>query len=162
VAPGDAGVAKDLAFHGDELPLVSLRAQGEFEHAVGVVVVDLRVGDRVRDLIVAPAPCAHHELPDAILGIRPPLGVLRGKTLVVVVVSVEHHVDASGVEDLPKTLHPFYTGTIRPRSEQRVVEVGKGTRLFVVGGEVLFEPTPLGGAGTATDLSLSTVAVEGD
>jgi hypothetical protein len=43
-----------------------------------------------------------------------------------------------------------------------VVEVGKGTSLFVVGGEVLFEPTALGGAGTATDLSLSTVAVEDD
>jgi hypothetical protein len=78
-----------------------------------------------------------------------------------VVVSVEHHVDASGVEDLPKPLHSFYAGTIRPRSEQRVVEVGKSTRVGV-GGEVLFEPQPLGGAGTAADLSLSTVAVEGD
>src|SRR5918992_815457 len=162
VAPGDTGVAKGLAFHRDKLPIVSLRVQGKFEHAVGVVVVDLRVGDGKRDLIEAPTPCAHHELPDAILGIRPSLRILRGKTLVVVVVSVEHHVDASGEEDLPKTLHSFYTGTIRSRSEQRVVEVDKGTHLFVVGGEVLFEPTPLGGAGTAADLSLSTVAVEGD
>jgi hypothetical protein len=43
-----------------------------------------------------------------------------------------------------------------------VVEVGKGTLLLVVSGEVLFEPTPLGGAGAAADLSLSAVAVEGD
>jgi hypothetical protein len=162
VAPGDAGVAKGLALHGDKLPLVFLRVQAEFEHAVGFVVLDPRVGDRVRDLIEAPAPGAHHELPDATLGIRPPPGILRGKTLVVVVVTVEHRVDAGGVEDLPKTLHPFEAGTIRPRSEQRVVEVGKSTRLLVVGGEVLLEPPPLGGAGAAADLSLSTVAVEGD
>src|SRR5918995_6309035 len=43
-----------------------------------------------------------------------------------------------------------------------MVEVGKGTRRFVVGGEVLLKPPHLGGARTATDLSLSTVAVEGD
>src|SRR5918995_950549 len=120
VAPGDAGVAKGLALHRDKPPLVSLRVQREFEHAECVVVVELRVGDRVRDLIVAPAPGAHHELPDAILGIRPPLWVLRSKTLVVVVVAVEHRVHASSVEDLPKTLHSFDAGTIRPRSEQRV------------------------------------------
>src|SRR5687768_14953097 len=42
------------------------------------------------------------------------------------------------------------------------MEVGKGTRLLAVGGEVLLEPPPLGRAGTAADLSLSTVAVEGD
>ena len=165
MAPGAAGVAKGLAIHGDKLPLVFLRVQGEFEHAVSVVVVNLRVGDRVRDLIEAPAPGAHHELPDATIGIRPPVWVLRGKTLValvVVVVAVEHHVDAGGVEDLPKTLHPFDAGTIRPRSEQRVVEVGKGTLLLVVGGEVLLELPPLGGAETAADLSHSTVAVEGD
>src|SRR5215208_7910068 len=99
---------------------------------MGVIVIDLRVGDRLRDLIEAPAPGADHELPDASLGIRPPPRVLRGKTLVVVVVSVEHHADAGGVEDLPKRLHPFDAGTIPPRSEKRVVEVGKGTRLLVV------------------------------
>src|SRR5918994_4199024 len=43
-----------------------------------------------------------------------------------------------------------------------MVEVGKGTRRFVVVGEVLLKPPHLGGARTATDLSLSTVAVEGD
>jgi hypothetical protein len=58
VAPGDAGVAKDLAFHGDELPLVSLRAQGEFEDAVGVVDAHLAVGDRVRDRPLASASAA--------------------------------------------------------------------------------------------------------
>jgi len=78
-----------------------------------------------------------------------------------VVVAVEHHVDAASVEDLPNTLHPFNAGTIRPRSEKRVVEVGKGTLLLVVGGEVLLEPPPLGGAETAAE-HLSTVAVEGD
>ena len=97
----------------NKLPLVSLGVQDEFEHPVGVVVVDLRVGNRMRDLIEAPAPCAYHELPDAILGIRPPLHP-GGKTLVIVVVSVEHHIHASGVEDLPKTLHPFLAGTYSP------------------------------------------------
>jgi hypothetical protein len=43
-----------------------------------------------------------------------------------------------------------------------VVEVGKGTCLLFVGGEVLLEPPTLGRARTAADLSLSTVTVEGD
>jgi hypothetical protein len=79
-----------------------------------------------------------------------------------VVVSVEHYIDTSSVEDFPKTLHPFLAGTVLPRCEQWVVEVGKGTLLLVVGCEVLLEPLHLGGAGTAADLSLSTVAVECD
>jgi hypothetical protein len=96
VAPGDAGVAKGLALHGDKFPLVFLRVQREFEHAVGFVVLDPRIGDRVRDLIEAPAAGSHHTLPDATLGSRPPPGILRGNTLVVVVVAVEHRVDACG------------------------------------------------------------------
>src|SRR5215213_9259047 len=87
-ALGSTGVCEAFTLHGDKLPIVSLLLQAEFEHAEGLVVVDLRVGDRVWYLIEAPAPGAHHKLPDAILGIHPPLGVLRGKALVVVVVSV--------------------------------------------------------------------------
>jgi hypothetical protein len=43
-----------------------------------------------------------------------------------VVVSVEHHVDAASVEDLPKTLHPFNAGTdlrrIRGITAERLVQ----------------------------------------
>src|ERR671912_303690 len=44
-----------------------------------------------------------------------------------------------------------------------MVHVGQGALPHIrVGGEVLLEPLRLGGAGTAADLFLSTVAVEGD
>jgi hypothetical protein len=50
VALGTAGVGEAVTLHGDELPLVALRVQGELEHAVGTIGSHLAVGDRVRDL----------------------------------------------------------------------------------------------------------------
>ena len=161
MAPGTSGVRERLVLHGDEPPLVALRAQGELQDAVGVVVVDLAVGDRVHNRVVALAPCAHHELPDAPLRVCPPLGILRGETLVVVVVTVENHVGTRGVEGFPKRLHLRDAGTVIPRGEQWVVELDKRTRLLVVGGGILLKPADLGrGIAAATDFL--AVAVEGD
>src|SRR3712207_5826644 len=47
VAPGAASVRERLALHGDEPPPVALRAQGELQHAVGVVVADLAFCDEL-------------------------------------------------------------------------------------------------------------------
>src|SRR5215208_5220507 len=100
VASGAAGVGEGPAPRRDEPPLVALRMEGELQDAVGVVVVDLAVGDGLQDRIVALPSGAHHELPDAALGGRSPVGVLRRKALVVVLVAGEHHVYARCVENV--------------------------------------------------------------
>jgi hypothetical protein len=56
VALGGTGVGEAFTLYGDKLPIVALGVQGEVEHPVGLVVVYLCVGDRVGDLIEAPAP----------------------------------------------------------------------------------------------------------
>src|SRR5215211_5941329 len=91
VARGTSGVAEDLALHADKTPLVAFRAERELQHAVALVIVDL-VGKGIEDGVVAlTSPAAHHELPDAPLGVCPPLGVLRREALVVVLVAGEDH-----------------------------------------------------------------------
>jgi hypothetical protein len=55
VALGAAGVGEAFTLHGDKLPLVALRVQGELEDAVDVVDAHLAVGDRVRDRRLASA-----------------------------------------------------------------------------------------------------------
>src|SRR5215213_7043155 len=105
VASGAAGVGEGHAPRRDEPPFVALRMEGELQDAVGVVVVDLAVGDGLEDRVVALASGANHELPDAALGGRSPVGVLRREALVVVLVAGEHYVYARCVENVPQQLH---------------------------------------------------------
>jgi hypothetical protein len=81
VASGASGVRERLALHSYEPPLIALRVEGELQDAKGLIVVDLAVGDGLQDGIVALAPGAHHELPDAALGVCLPIRVLRRETL---------------------------------------------------------------------------------
>src|SRR3712207_1879096 len=102
-----------------------------------------------------------HDASSDLLRVCPPLGILRGETLVVVVVTVENHVGTRSVEGFPKRLHLRDAGTVIPRGEQWVVEVDKRTRLLVVGGEILLKPADLGrDIAAATDFV--AVAVEGE
>ena len=107
VALGSAGVSEAFTLHGDKLPLVALRAQGELEDTVDAVGAHLAVGDRGRDRALASAASgAHYELADALLGVCPPLRVLLGEALVIVLVAGEDHVGIRLVERLPQVLHP--------------------------------------------------------
>ena len=56
MALGGSGVGKAVTLHGDKLPLVALRTQGELEYAVDVVDAHFAVGDRIRDWPSPPPP----------------------------------------------------------------------------------------------------------
>ena len=96
MALGIAGVSEAFTLHGDKLPLVALRVQGKFEDAVGVVDAHLAVGDRVRDRRLASAAAgARYELADAPFRVCPPLRVLRGEALEIVLEEKTTSVSAS-------------------------------------------------------------------
>src|SRR3712207_9226828 len=57
-------------------------------------------------------------------------------------------------------LHLGVAGTMQRRSEQRLVEVGQGARLVLIGGEISLKPPDLRRGSLAADLL--AVAVEGD
>src|SRR5215207_5390312 len=136
VALGAAGVGEGPAPRRDEPPLVALRMEGELQDAVGVVVVDLAVGDGLKDGVVALPSSANHKLPDPTLGVRFPVGVLLREALAVVLMAGEHHIYARCVENVPQGLHFLNAAMFLPRAEARMVEVGQGTALVVVGSEV--------------------------
>src|SRR5215213_7610881 len=101
VAQSAPGICEGPAPRRDEPPLVAVRMEGELQDAVGLVVVDLAVGDGLQDRVVALASGANHKLPDAALGVWSPVRVLRREALVVVLVAGEHHVYARCVENVP-------------------------------------------------------------
>src|SRR5215212_9693453 len=101
VAPAAPGICEGPAPRRDESPLVALRMEGELQDAVGVVVVDLAVGDGLQDGVVALPSGANHELPDPTLGVCSAVGVLLREALVVVLMAGEHHVYARCVESVP-------------------------------------------------------------
>ena len=86
----------------DELPVVCAGAEVQLEDAIGVGVAHLAVGLDVRDRVVAPSARAHHELPDAMLGIGGRAGRLWREALVDVLVAVEDHVGIELVERGPE------------------------------------------------------------
>src|SRR5215208_5941652 len=101
VAPSTPGICEGPAPRRDESPLVAVRMECELQDAVGVVVVDLAVGDGLQDRVVALASGANHKLPDPTLGVGFPVRVLRCEALVVVLVAREHYVYARCVENVP-------------------------------------------------------------
>src|SRR5215208_888023 len=104
VASGASGVRERLALHSYEPPLIALRVEGELQDAIGLIIVDLAVGDGLQDGVVAPTPGAHHELPDATLRVRFPVGVLGRETLVVVLVSRKDHIRSRLIKCFPQRL----------------------------------------------------------
>jgi hypothetical protein len=67
VALGTTGVGEAVTLHGDKLPLVALRVQGELEDAVDTVDAHLAVRDRGRDRPLAsaapPVPTTNWRMP---------------------------------------------------------------------------------------------------
>src|SRR5919112_6129242 len=161
MASGATRVAEGPAFLGSEPPLGALRAQGYLQHAVGIIAVDLAVGDWLQDGVVALAAAgAHHELPDAALGVCLTDRVLRGEAFVVVLVAGEDHLGPPFVEGLPQRLYVVGVAVFFPRAEARMVHVGQRAPLVFVGGEVRLEPAHLlRGFLAVTDLLLLAVAV---
>src|SRR5215210_555287 len=140
MAAGAAGVAKGLASFGHELPIVARGMKRQLEDPVGVRVPDLAVGNDVAEGVVALAPGTHDELPDASSGVGYPARCLGGEALVVVVVSVQDHIRAGGIQGVPGRYHLRVAAVLRPGREHGMMPEGERTRGGGVGSEVLLEP----------------------
>src|SRR5215212_3870064 len=156
-----AGVGEGLACYGNELPLIGARAEVEFEDARSAEFDDLQPwGLSVVDLTSARiAPCACHELADAVLRVSRTPRSYRSVALVAVGVAGEYDIGVMVVEDLPERLHPRRRGTASG-GEEGVVEVGEGAPRRMVG-QVVPQPASLGGI-PSTPTDLGAVAVEGE
>lgn len=100
-----ARVCEGLARFGNELPVITSRMQRQLEHAVGIAISDLRVGQHSSKCVMARASCAYHKLADAVHRIEVTVGVLWRKALVIVLVTGKHNVGAKIIERLPDRLH---------------------------------------------------------
>ena len=92
---------------GDEAPAVALWLEVELQDPEARVAADLAVGLDGAELAQACPAGADHELPDALHRVRPAIGVLRSKALVVVVVAVEDDLGAGPVQGIPDGVEPL-------------------------------------------------------
>jgi hypothetical protein len=162
VALVSSRVCEGLARHGDELPLISARAEVELEDAWCAELHALHVGV-VGAVVLTPARRAagpYDELTDAVRRVRVTVRGYWAEALVAVGVSREYDLSALIVEDPPEGLYlrGIATGT---GGVERVVEVGEGAPSRVVG-EIVAQPASLRRAATAASHPvLVAVAVEG-
>ena len=143
-----AGVGERLVALRDELPVVAGGAEGQLQHAVGVVLAHLAVGLGRADAGQERAAGADHELADPARVVELAARVLGREALVVVRVTAEDHVRVGVVERLEQRLHLVGVAVVA-RVEARVVPVRERAVLVGVGGEVGLQPRLLGGAGGA-------------
>ena len=66
---------------------------------------------------------ADDEFPDAVPGIGISVGILWGKALVMMIVTADDDVSASGVEHLPQWLHLRIVAVLLARTEQGLMEI---------------------------------------
>ena len=82
------------------------------------------------------AACSHHKLPDPPPRVRSPIGILRRKALVIMIVSVKDYVHICVVERLPEGPQGSVIPVPPARAEERVMKIGHGASGGVLG-EVL-------------------------
>ena len=133
-----AGVVKRLARFRDELPFIVLWRKGQPQDAVGVVVADLAVFEWRAQKRMAPATGAYNDFANATAGIGKAIRVLRGESLIRMLVRCQDQIGVRGVEVLPKRMKRRMTGMLREdaATEKGVVPVGQkaGSRM---GGQIL-------------------------
>jgi len=125
VAGGGAGVGEGFAGFGEELPVVGVRMESEFEDAEGGGVADLGVGLGGAEGTMVFAAGADDEFADAAGGVGEALGILRSKALVVVIVTVENDVGMGRVETIPERLDFKIVAVRAAGTEERLVPVGE-------------------------------------
>ena len=132
----------------------------EFEDAEGVGVADFAREERCAERAMILAAGAYDEFADSVREIRLPVGILRRKALVVVIVTIHDHRRVSGVEVLPKRLHLEVVAMRAAGTEERLVPVresaGGGMRLQVLAQPLFLRRTRLAAA------DLGAFAVEYD
>src|SRR5260221_9808971 len=100
-----AGIRKALPFFRDELPVVTIGAQSQFQHTERIGVSHLAVWVRSSKRAVVLSAGADDKFADAALGVGSAIGSLRCETLVIVVVAAQDDVGIGFIERLPKGLH---------------------------------------------------------
>jgi hypothetical protein len=116
---------------GNEGPVVAARTQREDQHAERLGAAHLTRPERSSKPIQALAPGAHDKLADATLGIQPTIWVLRGESLVVMLVAGEDDVRSGLGDALSGRTHRFLTAMLLSRAEEGVVPIGQGARCRV-------------------------------
>ncbi len=85
------------ARYGNEFPVVIVSAQSDLQHAEATVAAYLCCGKRLSKAALILPASSNHELSYAMCWVSTAVGVLRSKSLVVVVVAIENDVRAGGV-----------------------------------------------------------------
>ena len=143
---------------GDKLPIIASRVQCQFEHAKGIQVAYLAIRLDLANTIVIFATGADDKLTDTPLRISSAGGVLRRESLVVVVVAVEDHIHARGVQRLPDRLHLDRVAMLAG-AEARVMPIGQRTGCRVRA-QIGAQPLLLGRTHLAAADDLLAVAIE--
>ena len=127
-----AGVGEGLPRDREKFPAVSRRRKGHFQDAV-VVRSRLGVGGDHRRHEDALSSHADVELPDAGRIVPDACGCLGGEALVMVHLTVEHHVRSRGVQCIPQHLRLRGAGPARGGrgEEPGLVEQGHGAELLI-------------------------------
>src|SRR5260370_37476463 len=103
------------------------------------------------------AACANDKFTNATDGIGCSMRVLRGEALIVVVVSTDNYVRIGFVKRLPERFHCQIVAVRIPRTEERLVPIGKGAG-GGMRGKISAQPFFLGRAGfAAADILAFTV-----
>src|SRR5579864_1042237 len=121
-----AGVGKGLPFLGNELPVVALGLQREFENSEGRGVANFTVGfRRLGKWPVIFSAGADDEFANAALRVRGGIGCLRREALVVVIVAANDHVGIGIVKRLPQRLYFKVIAMGTAGTEERLVPKGQ-------------------------------------
>src|SRR5215471_7993406 len=120
-----AGVGKGLPFLRNELPVVAVGLQGEFENSEGRSVANLAVWFWFLEGAVIFSASADDEFANAALGVWSSIGRLGSEPFVVVIVAVDDNVGIGVVERLPQGLDFQVIAVRAAGTEERLVPVGQ-------------------------------------
>ena len=139
VAVSAAGIHKALPFFGNELPVVGVGLEREFENAERGSITQFTVGLGFAEGAMILAAGANNKFADATLGVSRAIRSLRSEALVVVIVAAENYVGVGFIEGLPEGLHRQVIAVGAAGTEERLVPVGERAS-DVMRGEVGAKP----------------------
>ena len=145
MADAAARIVKRTAFHRNELPSVFSGGQRELEHPVGLPIPHFAVRSRKAQQVVASPARTHHDFADSVSRVRIPLGILRSKPLVGMLVAGEDQVGVRCVKVLPEgpQLRVQRMTLEKAAAEKRMMPIGENAGVGMPC-EVLSQPGLLG------------------
>src|ERR1700693_3150711 len=126
VAIGAAGIGEALPCLRDELPIVALGFESQFQNAEGCRIARFAVGLRGPEGPNVLATRAGNEFANAALGIRGAFRILRGESFIVMVVTADDDLRAAFIKRLKERLYREIIAVSASGTEERLVPIGKG------------------------------------